>query len=424
MRPLIILTALLVFVHTLAPAQYKLRKFIYYPARTHLPSQMLKTSLHLYKGGDIIYTATLTEDSIFISKVSLTSGEGRTYNYELIKKARGFDPRDCFVSNGTLFLSQGSSSLFSIDLLTGRQYLKEYKDHKFEFEKGYALSSGNLLLYKCYGFHPADGGAGLFLNIYNPKSRKVTIAKTIPWEGVAVSKMTKEWVCAQGDEIIAVKPFADKVYTFNDKLELVDSFELNLLRTKQAGIRLIQYLEDTTLKERLRLQAVINRMGRKNLLKRGGDSLQSPVYSNPKDFFQYFSDTIRKSVDYIEKLFPVGPNKYALTINRAGYGLKYRDLYFIDTKHKQVTQGYERWQCRPLDTLRKPEDYFVADLINEKNLRAAFVDERTFVHPVRHPIEEFKPGPKEEMDALIYKSVKKRGLQWELYLYEIEQPLR
>lgn len=279
------------------------------------------------------------------------------------------------------------------------------------------LSNSELILYEMHPFHPFDGKSEIYINKYNIPNKSWT-TRMIGYESIVLAQMIHQWLCPKKDGFLLVHPLTGIVYEFNSNLNLIDSFSLEIGLSEEAKNKGNQFTHS------LYSQKISDDVTLLHLR----DSLGMSFFRSNKVVHTFHTkeaiykrmDTVRKHFVYVEKILPVDDSLLLITINRPGYGEKYRDVILTNNSGMKI-KSWSKWKCSKQSNgiLTEIEQYFVIDLLNSFWCQPFFRNNKVFKIS-NLSAQNFKSGTKNELNTFYFKQqAKKRYKKWYLQEYSL-----
>lgn len=309
---------------------------------------------------------------------------------------------DFIYQDGQYILCMSSKTVFFYDIDK-----KTLKSKKMEIA-GIDLSritwlddTPKSLFYSIYPYHPLSKNIdSLQLLVYDWEKDSTVYYKSLPFEGISLGNINKEWVRVIGGMIYVAYPLTGKIFCYDFSLNLKDSFQVKLPELYSDRNRtFVQWIDAQ--KEKSDLEIL-------NFLKTKDDDflkenqITSSYYT--KEALLERMDTLRTAYSYIEKLISMNDSILCISVRRPLYGEAVRDLYQIDRETGEVLKSWVKWQINRPESgpVRSVEEFFPINLLSSNLYAPYFFDDKAYMMTYL-PASLFKPGDKKEIDKIYFR---------------------
>ncbi|MEE1946419.1 hypothetical protein VRU48_14945 [Pedobacter sp. KR3-3] len=412
MKQLFNVVICLIVSNVIASAQYKLVKPIFYAPFKVDFKERFYDKIFIQGMDDYLY-------------VYLKEGGAQTGDTAIIFSMKKIDLRTDKIIDSLQFTPL-SKNMFLKDIIPGSDYaifvdygqlfftrrnnVQSFSKKGADFNAGVKLNDSLVLLYTLYNHHPADGGTGLFLNIFNVKKLRFEETVVHEFPGVILGNLSTNLVSADEHFIYAFAGLSGRVFKYDFKLNKVSESTVRFLsdKEKSKNTNYETKIDSIIRHDRAELEHYANE--NKN------SEYVSEVYS--KDFIAQKIAEIRSDFSFIEKVFKWKNEEVILSVSRPGYEMDYRDLYRYNLKTNRTYLIYKKFQTGRKKNLKIPEDYFVVDIINDKIIAPYFYKKQ--IYAIAYNDEKlFKSGAIDSLDLRLFNDVISRGYQLRILKYKL-----
>jgi hypothetical protein len=288
------------------------------------------------------------------------------------------------------------------------------------FKKGYLLNNNEVLLYSIYDFHPADGKAGVYLNIFDVRTERITKNVIEHFDPVVLSPMSNGWLVAKDNNIYVFSPLNDTVRVYNENLKLKDSKKLIFLKTEDVSknLALEKMLDSTYCAERQRMDIIIAKYP-KDSVRFHLDEIQSDVLE--KAYTWKLMQQVRKEYTFIERTFIYNKQYIGITISRPEYDDNYRDVIIYDMKKNKVKEMFIKWQCKADSVVNRKEDFYTVNLQRFEKRYPYFYNDTVYAVTLYDP-QYFTTGAENIVQEHFQKNIIKKGYSLYILKYNLSKP--
>jgi hypothetical protein len=318
------------------------------------------------------------------------------------------------LSNSDVVISSGRIMLYNRTSKECRHYRYVFGNVK-DFREVNRINDSLILLSEFGNLHPLDGVPGLNLHIFNVNTFEIVRSRSVRVPGVALAQLGISAITAIKGNIYFVSPLTKVLHCYNLNLDRV--YLRSLVTDNQDDNIAYEHEMDSlvyTTWDRTYSSFMENYGNVTDSLK---NKLQSRVYSG--QFVGEMSKKVRKSFDFVEKVFPYDDNTLLVAIaNRSSNPYLLRDMLFYDIRSGKIKKIIHDWRNgRPLycSTI---EDYFPACVSNNRTIDISFFNGKIYTAGFYTP-DAFVPATKDSLDRIMYRINKKSGFKWKLLEYQL-----
>ncbi len=367
----------------------------------------------------VFFFDIVKNDTSYIVYNKLELATGRTIEQDtLLKPNKNFTIYDIVatehfwmaISSGSyIYKKKGETATFN-----------SYPDFSKYFKKGYLLNKNEVILYSIYDFHPADGKAGVFLNVFDINAGGITKSVVEHYAPVILSPMNNGWLTAGDNNIYVFSPLNDTVQVYNENLKLKAKKKLAALGPDDVNknLALEKMLDSTYSAERKRMDAIVSKYP-KDSLRYHVNEIQSDVLEKPYSWS--LMQKVRKEYAFIEKAFIYDQQCIGITISRPEYKDNYRDVVIYDMKKDKVKKVFTKWQCKTDSVIKRKEDFYTINLQRFEKRYPYFYKDKAYAVTLYDP-QYFTTGTEEMVQEKFQKSILKQGYLIYILMYDIVKP--
>ncbi|WP_413670120.1 hypothetical protein ACEN9X_09375 [Mucilaginibacter sp. Mucisp86] len=294
---------------------------------------------------------------------------------------------------------------------------KQYSSDTFNFSHGVLINDSTVLLSRLYNYHPLDGFSGLQLHIFNLNQNKIVKSQRYQVPGVGLGPMLTSLVFANKKNIFYLAPLTGELFVYDLQLALVKRTSVPVHFSNYSANAQWQKKIDSTIYSDWNFRHhLYYKIGEDSFRK--NDALLH-TYVDSREFLNEIMNTARSSHDYIEKIIPYTDSIFIITVCKANYNFKYRDLYFYNVNTNKVIDFKEKWLCSKNDPVTKFEDFFSVDVIFDSQVSPYFYNNKVYTFSTNNYML-YRSAPLDTLKKVMYKDALKNNYKWHLSEYQLQ----